>query len=251
MQYKELLLIVIKVFAKGAIMDAVLKKYKNFVKHYRELEFSNKEEDIHEKRILLRKILTIITLYKNEETKVIKKAFSKMGKLRDIQVEILSLEKLKNQYNIEEYLQYLKVSEEKLKAKKTKKLKLPKLKNKGKKINLDKKIKKQGKKLIKKEFKDLHELRKFFKSFRYMVELKHSINPLNEKQIETLKKYQDILGEIQDYEVLIRGIKEFYHKKNSVNEFLEKCKKNEIDEFMNSEKEFKNLISSFYTGKNK
>jgi CHAD domain-containing protein len=59
-----------------------------------------------------------------------------------------------------------------------------------------------------------HEIRIAFKKFRYNVEVLSYIEKTDEEKLEKLKYFQDKLGEIQDYEVLITGITNYFSTKD-------------------------------------
>jgi hypothetical protein len=63
------------------------------------------------------------------------------------------------------------------------------------------------------EAEDIHKIRIEFKKFRYKVEVLSNIIDIEESKLDRLKMYQDKLGEIQDYEVLINGIKKYCKKR--------------------------------------
>ena len=60
---------------------------------------------------------------------------------------------------------------------------------------------------------EIHKIRIEFKKYRYLVEVLNYIENIVEQKLEEMKHYQDVLGEIHDYDVLIKGIKKYYKKK--------------------------------------
>jgi len=210
-------------------MNSIIQNYNLLVKKYQKIEEDLTENQIHDKRVILRRIFPILAACKIKPSKVKngEEAFELFGKLRDIQVQLLKLESIEHTPDIVEYLAYLKERELKLKERvskfcKKKKLIFPTIK-KGKveKERIYKKFDKSFYKLIDSlliesidDAEDIHNIRIEFKKFRYIVEVLSYIDEIDEAKLEKLKMHQDKLGEIQDYEVLIRGIKKFCRKKD-------------------------------------
>ena len=210
-------------------MKSIIENYNLLVSKFQEMEKETTSDEIHDKRVILRRIFPILTAFDINPSKVKngEKAFKLFGKLRDIQVQIEKLESSEINTELIEYLEFLKEKEVKLKLKvckfsKKKKLKFPEIKKK-KKVDTKKiKIKalKQLSKLTDKiqsliNFDDIeiHTIRVDFKKYRYLVEVLKYIENIDEGKLEEMKNYQDILGEIHDYEVLITGINKYYNKK--------------------------------------
>jgi CHAD domain-containing protein len=209
--------------------DSILDKYKLLVEKYQLIENELSEIDIHDKRVILRKIFPILSAYKMNASAIKngEKAFRLFGKLRDVQVQILKLEDVQMSTELSGYLSMLKEKESELKAKahkftKKKKVVFPKL-NKKRKIEKSKILNKANKLLDKLELKiysgfiddpaNIHKLRIKFKKFRYQVEMLSYIEKVDPRSLHKLKSYQDQLGEINDYEVLINGIEKYYSNK--------------------------------------
>jgi len=214
-------------------MNTIIKKYKLLVKKYQTIENELTENEIHDKRVILRRIFPILAAFKMKPAKVKngEKAFKLFGKLRDVQVQILKIESLDQTPEILDYLSSLKESEVEIKEKvrkfsKKKELEFPtiKLKTKLDKSKIVEKTNKSLNKLVERiqsrsidDAEDVHKIRIDFKKFRYRVEILSCIEEIDESKLEMLKMYQDKLGEIQDYEILINGIKKY-------------CKKRKMDE---------------------
>jgi CHAD domain-containing protein len=214
-------------------MNTIIKNYNLLVNKYQKIEVEITENEIHDKRVILRRIFQILAAYKMNPSKVKngEKAFKLFGKLRDIQVQKLKLESVEQTPGITDYLESLNDKEVEIKEKvrkfcKKKELEFPAIK---KKYKLDKskiysKITKSLDKLIERvqsksidDAEDIHKIRIAFKKFRYKVEVLSFIEPIEDSKLEMLKMFQDKLGDIQDYEVLIKGIKKY-------------CKKRKIEE---------------------
>jgi len=214
-------------------MNTIKRNYNLLVKKYQKIENELTENEIHDKRVILRRLFPILAAYKMSPSKIKngEKAFKLFGKLRDIQVQILKLESLEQTHEIIKYHTYLKEFESELKGKvtkfcKKKELEFPNIKKKSK-IDPSKIISKTDKSLNKlidriqsrsiDDAEDVHKIRIEFKKFRYRVEILSYLEKIEESKLDMLKMYQDKLGEIQDYEVLITGIKRY-------------CKKRKLDE---------------------
>ncbi len=209
--------------------DSIFDKYRLLVEKYQLIENELSEVDIHEKRVILRKVFPILSAYKMNATAIKngEKAFKLFGKLRDVQVQILKLEDVLLNVELSGYLSMLKEKESELKTKahkftKKKKVVFPKL-NKKRKIEKSKILNKANKILDKLELKiysgfiddpaNIHKLRVKFKKFRYQVEMLSYIENVDTHSLHKLKFYQDQLGEINDYEVLMNGIEKYYSNK--------------------------------------
>ena len=212
-------------------MNTIIKNYNLQIKKFQKIEADASVNEIHDKRVILRRIFPILAAFKINPSKVKngEKAFKLFGKLRDIQVQIIKLESTDQTPEILEYLAALRDGEHELKEKvrkfsKKKELEFPTIKKKYK-FNRSKIVAKTDKSLNKlidriqsrsiDDAEDIHKIRIEFKKFRYKVEILSYIENIDESKLEMLKIYQDKLGEIQDYEVLINGIKKYCKNKKS------------------------------------
>jgi len=210
-------------------MNMIIKNYNLLIKKFQKIESDASIDEIHDKRVILRRIFPILAAFKINPSKVKngEKAFKLFGKLRDIQVQILKLEGTDQTPEIFDYLAYLREGEKELKDKvrkfcKKKELEFPTIKKKFK-FNKSKIVDKTSKSLNKlidriqsrsiDDAEDIHKIRIEFKKFRYKVEILTYIETIDDSKLEMLKIYQDKLGEIQDYEVLITGIKKYCKKR--------------------------------------
>jgi CHAD domain-containing protein len=209
-------------------MNSIIKNYNLLVKNYHEIETDSTENGIHDKRVILRRIFPILAVYKMKPSKVKngEKAFKLFGKLRDVQVQISKLESIDQAQELTEYLMFLKEREIKLNEKvsrfcKKKELVFPSIKHKSK-ISKSKIFSKAEKMLTKivlsvqskniNVSKNIHKTRIEFKKFRYIVEILTHIENIDTEKLDKLKLYQNMLGEIQDYEILIKGIEKYSKK---------------------------------------
>ena len=210
-------------------MNTIIKKYQSQIKKYQKIELDSSENEIHDKRVILRRVFTILSAYKINPSKVKngEKAFKLFGKLRDIQIQLLKLESIDQTPELMDYHAFLKGKESELKEKvhkfcKKKELEFPAIKKKLK-LNRSKVVSKSEKslgKLIERiqsrsidDAEDIHKIRIEFKKFRYKVEVLSYIENIDDAKLEMLKVFQDKLGDIQDYEVLINGIKKYCKKR--------------------------------------
>jgi len=210
-------------------MNAIIENYNSLVMKFQKIEKESAEKEIHDKRVILRKIFPILDAYKINPGKIKngKKAFKLFGKLRDVQVQILKLESMEQIPEITEYYVFLKeeelnIKDDLRKFAKKKRLVFPVIK---KKSGIDKaKIVRKAEKLLNKIIRKIeawsiddaeyiHQIRIEFKKFRYQVEILSNISLIDEEKLEKIRIYQDKLGEIQDFEVLIEGITKFYKKR--------------------------------------
>ncbi|GEM_PF-797892 len=234
-------------------MDKINKRYNSLVMNYKEIEKGTSEQEIHDKRVTLRRIFPVLAAFRVKPSKVKngEKAFKLFGQLRDIQVQILKLESVEPSPKTADYLAYLKAIESKTSDKvirfcKKKELVFPSIRKKPQVVKSKIYIKANESlaKLIKKiqdrrtDYAcDIHKIRIEFKKFRYIAEILLTIENADDARLERIKDYQDLLGEIQDYEILMAGIKRFY-KKRKLNSgeiigIFEKNKKTLIEKFDN------------------
>ncbi|MFZ4463550.1 MAG: CHAD domain-containing protein [Bacteroidales bacterium] len=211
-------------------MNAIFETYNSLVNKFRVIEKDTGPDEIHDKRVILRRIFPVLTAFGISPSKVKNgdKAFKLYGKLRDIQVQIDKLENLELNPPFIEYLEFLKVKESKLKEKVHKfsirnEVKYPLIKKKMK-VNVDKiKIKaiKQQiiliakiQSLINGDAIKFHLIRIDFKKYRYIVEVLRYIDIIDEEKLEEMKYYQDMLGEIHDYEVFNNAVRRYCKKRS-------------------------------------
>ena len=210
-------------------MNTIIKNYNLLVNRYQKIEVEITENEIHDKRVILRRIFQILAAYKMNPSKVKngEKAFKLFGKLRDIQVQKMKLESIEQTAGVINYLAFLNETELELKEKvrkfcKKKELEFPAIKKKYKtdKSRIYSKTSKSLDKLIERvqsksidDAEDIHRIRIAFKKFRYKVEVLSYIETIEDSKLEMLKMFQDKLGDIQDYEVLINGIKKYCKKR--------------------------------------
>ena len=251
-------------------MKRIEKHYNKLVKKFHKIETETTENEIHDKRVILRRVFPILGFFKIKSSKVKfgATAFVLFGKLRDIQVQIMKLERISQPQEWMEYLQYLKELELKYikkvtKFSKKKVVEFPSLKTSkmnGCKINgkVHAKVNNNFNKLLScsqlptlEKADDIHKIRIAFKKFRYTVEVLSYIEDIDAGKLEKLKNYQDELGEIQDWKVLINGITKFYRKKALIIDekiaVFEVEKDQRIEHFRNEKENFievcKDIIS--------
>lgn len=232
-------------------MNRIIKKYNLFVQNYQEIEKESTVNEIHDKRVLLRRIFPILDAcgIKPAKVKNGEKAFELFGKLRDVQVQLLKLESLDQTPEMAPYHDFLKEREEKYTAKadrfsRKKELRFPVIRKKEI-INRDQIAARTEKSLLKlletihshsiDDAEDIHKIRIEFKNFRYKVEILSYMDDIDEAKLELLNMYQDKLGEIQDYEVLINGIRKYCKKRKleaeDLTEVFEKDQDHLIEDF--------------------
>lgn len=212
-------------------MDKIRKKYYSLVKKFHKLETDISEHGIHEKRVILSKLIPIISVQKTKNINHRKKIFSLMGKLRNIQIQILIMKSTETYPGISDYITYLDKKELKFGHKirkffKKHKIVFPK-------ITLEQNIciariisqtvhsynKIKHIVLSNNEYNavTMHKIRKELKVFRYGIETISLEKSIDDEVFDQLKEYQDKLGEIQDYRILIENINVYKRKKRCVN----------------------------------
>ena len=206
-------------------MDRIIKKYYSLVKKFQKHDKDISEKGIHKKRIILCKVRSILSALDIKDKKIRngKKAFRLMGNIRNIQIQIVILQPSEKEKEISRYLDYLDKKQNKSRSKyytfiKQKKIRFPTI-NRHHNINIDN-IKSQIallhdnliqniSSIIVYDAAAIHKIRKSFKIFRYMIENLSIVIDIDKNVIDKLKEFQDKLGEIQDYSMLTKGIKEF------------------------------------------
>ena len=78
-------------------MKRIEKNYNKLVKKFHKIKADTTENEIHDKRVILRRVFPILYFFKINPSKVKygKTTFDLFGKLRDIQVQTLKLKKMK------------------------------------------------------------------------------------------------------------------------------------------------------------
>jgi CHAD domain-containing protein len=102
--------------------------------------------------------------------------------------------------------------------------------------------------------RSLHRLRVAFKKFRYTLEVLHPLMPwVGEDMLKTMNAYQTALGEVQDSEVFLNGVREFARSASTalptswlpVTQELTRRRSSKIEEFM---KQADRLYEFWYAG---
>ena len=68
----------------------------------------------------------------------------------------------------------------------------------------------------KNDLKSIHKIRLAFKKFRYMMEISQPITGITDEELLELKGFQSILGSIQDNNIFVNKLKEFQSTQNQV-----------------------------------
>ena len=210
-------------------MQRIPEKYNLLIEEYKKIEDTSDEKEIHDKRVILRRVFTILDLYgiNSSEVKFGESAFRLFGKLRDIQIQIMKLKDINEGDEMHEYIVFLKEQEIRYKNKidkfcKEKRVEFPEIaSNKIEPSEVEKKITERFGKVVsrtrflkKSNAKAIHKVRIAFKYFRYMLEILVYIEKVDVIKLKKLKAYQDLLGTVQDYEVLVKGITKFFGMKD-------------------------------------
>lgn len=211
-------------------MNPILENYYSLVSKYQVLEKQTRSEDIHQKRVILRRIFPILSIYNIQPRKMknAEKVFKLFGKLRDVQVQLEKLATLTLTNQLAEYEFFLQIKQIELQLQISnvthkKKIKFPKP-DKSQEVDPTKlrmKTDAQLTKLIKHTATPIandthnHTLRIKLKKYRYQLETLAMVVQIDSKKLEKLKHYQDLMGEIHDYEILINGIKKYFRRRIS------------------------------------
>jgi len=210
-------------------MNPINLNYDLLVKKYQKIEKESTESDVHERRVILKRIFFILIACKIDPSGIKngEKAFKLFGKLRDLQFQVSKLESVEHTLEITEYFAFLKERESRLIEKvskfcKKKRLRFPTIERKSdlNKYRIRGKAEKSLSKLIGRiqstsieEFCDIDKIRIEFKKFRYIVQILSYLDHIEKEKLDMMKMYQDKLGEIQDYEILMDGIKKYCKKR--------------------------------------
>ena len=241
-------------------MNALIENYNLLVSKYQKIERDTREKTIHDKRVILRRIFPMLSVFKlsSSDLKHGEKSFKQFGKLRDTQVLIAKLQSIDQTPELIEYVAFLKKRELKLQKNtgqfcKKNRLIFPSIPKKTKvetsKItsNTDKLLNKLIGKLALRcvgDVNQIHKIRIAFKKYRYGVETLSIVETIGKTNLEKLKTIQDNLGEIHDLSLLIDGLKTFYCRNklysDGVIESFEAAQKGLIEKFDN---EIESLIT--------
>ena len=210
-------------------MDSILNKYNTLLEMYQQLENDFSKLDIQDRNNILLQIIPLLSACKIKFSKVKngKKAIELYEKLRNIEVQLTILEN--SELNAELIIYQSMLRDKALKVKwkiqrfnKRKVVEFPQI---NKKSTADKtkvidKVTKMLEKLDRKVHSgfidypaNIHKLSKLFSKFLFQVEILSCLENLSVSKLENLKKYQDQLRKIEDYEVLMNGIARYFMKR--------------------------------------
>lgn len=254
------------------------KAQKVYLDLYRKVILKFAEEDIHDLRVSIRRLLSIVdfymdsydSTYADKTRKHIKSQFKKLSELRDIQVLIDKAKKYRKAYpNIKLFIEHLAKKEKKLARKVKATLDEQQLADSeglffflGKEMFLNNALLKTSNliELIDKRFAEvelrvdeidnedsetIHETRIAFKKFRYMYELLQPRFPKELRPTKELGQYQTKMGDIQDIEVFIDELGSFIEKSSAFQDMkkllykLASQRLDLIDEFCNSKDKYR------------
>lgn len=89
-----------------------------------------------------------------------------------------------------------------------------------------KRVARLRRKIVRTNVASIHLTRIAFKTFRYMLEaLSHENSCLTEEFLAELRHYQTMMGDVQDAEVLLRGLDKFARRKNVAGLELERLRR--------------------------
>ena len=212
-------------------MHKIRKKNYSLVKKFHQLENDISDNAIHDKRVIFCKVRAVLLVLDTKEKHIHNgnKVFALMGKMRNLQVQRLIL--LSGERKSETY-PYILCLENKLKktGKKIRKF----IRNHQVRFSEIDRTQKTDTEQIKSvlllahdklrkiivatdtyKAATIHKIRKSFKRFRYLIEILSIVKSVDKETLDKLKEFQERLGEIQDFRMLIKGLNQFSLKINS------------------------------------
>lgn len=213
------------------MMDKIRKKYYSLVKKFHQLENDISDNAIHDKRVILCKVRAVLLVLDTKEKHIHNgnKVFALMGKMRNLQVQRLILLSDERKSETYPYILYLEIKLKKNGMKIRKfirkhQVRFPEI-DRTKKTDAEQikselllahdKLRKMIVAIDTYEAATIHKIRKSFKRFRYLIEILSIVKTVDKETLDKLKEFQDRLGEIQDFRMLIKGLNQFSLKINS------------------------------------
>jgi CHAD domain-containing protein len=233
---------------RALILDSLHERWRIFRAELRRCQKKYSEEAVHDLRVATRRLLSMLDLVASihpeasvrQTRRSLKRQLDMLGPLRDVQVQLLAIDKLLPSFpELREFYDFLMKRERNLKRRlgmELKRVKTGKMKRRiavaVRQIEalLDTPIVQQEKRaaanqaielafnrvverkqaIVATDSASIHRMRVAFKKFRYMVE---SLAPLHghtpSKQLKAMNAFQGSMGDIQDAEVLVTSVQTF------------------------------------------
>ncbi|HEV2392469.1 MAG TPA: CHAD domain-containing protein [Verrucomicrobiae bacterium] len=236
-------------------LDLTLKKqWKRYRKGLRRCQAKFSEGAVHESRVETRRLLSILELlapflaagHLKKARTALKGHLDIFDDLRDTQVQLATVSKMKRSFPAaEEFHCYLEKREERFTHQTRKEVKRIKSRRLGKWVAATREdlgrwqqhhpasdpnlilqravarafihTKELEERITREDTETIHRTRVAFKRFRYMIEmLAHYLPSANDKLLAAMHRYQTMMGEIQDAEMLLRAWDRFAAKTQTV-----------------------------------
>jgi CHAD domain-containing protein len=239
---------------QALLLDSLHARWRTFRSELKRCQKKYSEEAVHDLRVAIRRLISTLDLVDRihpgtklrKARRALKKQLETFGPLRDVQVQLLSIEKILPSFpELQEFYDSLMKREHKLvqrlsvdlKAIKTGKIKTRVARAAGQlDALLDTPAAQQEKRaeaiqaveiafnrVVKRkqaidpcDSASIHRMRVAFKKFRYLVEsLAPVLGHVTSKQLKDMDAFQGSMGDIQDAEVLLTSVRTFAHKRGT------------------------------------
>lgn len=225
-------------------------KLEKFIREYKNCKKEFTKKHVHDIRIALRRLMALTEIVNpilgvsdkktKNSLKLIKQKLKMFGPLRDVHISLLYIDEMQKEFpDLEAFFDHLNVLEGSLSkdlSKEFKKMDISNIKEISE--SLQKKLSKESKSdnlydmllssatasfnnvisLLEdarpEDIASIHSVRIAFKNFRYMIEVIDSINPVGQDFHDNMKSVQDVLGIIQDLNVVEGLLCDFIEKKH-------------------------------------
>jgi CHAD domain-containing protein len=236
------------------LLEAFDARWKKYRKELRRCGKECSEESVHDLRVATRRLVGWIDIVQltmpdkrlQKVRQVLKKQFDRLSPLRDIQVQILSINGMISRYpQLEPFLTILLLREQRLlksiarvvagaetrtmsgvftSVRRTirSRLALPAVRHalltalQGAAASAFTRTVDSLKKTRPDDTTSIHHLRVTFKKFRYMLEMLAPLLGVTKEQVKAMNAYQDRMGDVQDIEVLVSNVNAFALRRRRV-----------------------------------
>ncbi|MCE5305904.1 MAG: CHAD domain-containing protein [Chloroherpetonaceae bacterium] len=257
---------------RAFMFEIINEKYSIYKEKLTDCTRKMSDDNVHNLRVSSRRFLSVLNLYKqfyptlyfSMISKMVKKNFKNMGRLRDVQVMIENCQLLKIQFPIiYDFINYLLTNEKKIITNFSQgitdinineldgmmyflihilKYDFPEIKHNFSafEIFLDDKLKSLRtlyNQITPTNSKTIHKFRIAVKKYRYVIEILQDFVPDYKQLYKRLVRIQDRAGEIQDLAVLINEFEIFANKKGYATDELNLQKANIIDFLKNKQQQ--------------
>ncbi|MEN6295209.1 MAG: CHAD domain-containing protein [Chloroherpetonaceae bacterium] len=257
---------------RAFLFEIINEKYSSYKEKLINCTRQMSDDNVHNLRVSSRRFLSVLNLYKpfyptlyfSMISKMVKKNFKNMGRLRDVQVMVENCQLLKIQFPvIYDFINYLLTNEKKIITNFSQgitdinineldgmmyflihilKYDFPEIKHNFSvfEIFLDDKLRSLRtlyNQITPTNSKTIHKFRIAVKKYRYVIEILQDFVPDYKQLYKRLVRIQDRAGEIQDFAVMINEFEIFANKKGYATEELNQQKANIIDFLKNKQQQ--------------